>query len=649
MALENPRYRGVAYIAMLLATLIVFWAYWIGLRGGIYFDDTHVIQENPHIQVEQLDRSSLVAAAKSFAAGGREVSMLSFGLNYYLFGEYIFSFKVVNLALHLLTGWLLYLLGVALLSALRGRHDLGAAGDRSVQRFIPLTAAAFWIAAPINLGPVLYISQRMTILASLFTVLGILLYLRIRLSGLRPAPKMGLLAVSTFLCTFLAYHAKENGILLIGYLALVEFVLLQDIDRWVISRIRASMVAKAVVLLCALVAGWLAWEVALPFVERQVHGYDGRDFTLYERVLTQFRAISFYISQVLVPNNAELSMWHDDFPVSKGLLQPVTTLVAIVVIVGLILLALVSIRRNRLISFSIFWFFLGHSLESTFIPLEMVHEHRNYLPSWGILLLLSYVVLSSKMIRPRMALVILGGFWVFNVGVLHARAQIWSNDVVKAGHEARYHPDSPMAQFNYARYLFLAGRTGDTEAAAAAERLLEHNITIDRSSIASEMLLVMLAYTTDIEFKEEWIRRAMDKLETYGYTAVNSRALSGVLEYLQEQKDKVDATPLAPLYKLLEDLDHPQLITLAAVFQLEVQENAEKGLALMERAAERANYRPAYRFNLLRAQIKLRRTEEVCRSLEEIRGLPFEELVMFQKELADVDRFLGDACDPQPL
>ena len=39
-----------------------------------------------------------------------------------------------------------------------------------------------------------------------------------------------------------------------------------------------------------------------------------------------------------------------------------------------------------LVSFGIAWFLVGHGMESTFLPLEIVHEHRNYLPLFGILL-----------------------------------------------------------------------------------------------------------------------------------------------------------------------------------------------------------------------------------------------------------------------
>ncbi len=52
-------------------------------------------------------------------------------------------------------------------------------------------------------------------------------------------------------------------------------------------------------------------------------------------------------------------------------------------ILGLILTALVRRKKWPLFAFAVLWFFAGHALESTFLPLEYFFEHRNYLPLLG--------------------------------------------------------------------------------------------------------------------------------------------------------------------------------------------------------------------------------------------------------------------------
>jgi tetratricopeptide (TPR) repeat protein len=109
-------------------------------------------------------------------------------------------------------------------------------------------------------------------------------------------------------------------------------------------------------------------------------GYDNRPFNLKERLLTQPRVIWFYLSLLFYPIPTRLSIEHD-FTLSTGLLQPWTTLPALLGIACLLIVGLVGMRRQPLLGFALLFYFLNHALESTFLPLEMVFEHRNYLPA----------------------------------------------------------------------------------------------------------------------------------------------------------------------------------------------------------------------------------------------------------------------------
>ena len=643
--MSEKNFNYFQLIALVLVFGIAVWCYWSGLFGGLYFDDSHVIRENNLIKVTSLDWESLKLAATSFQAGGRQLSMLSFGLNFYYFGELIFAFKAVNLALHLLTGLVLYAVGRMLITALdRSNLNIGDS-NRNLVHFVPLLATSFWILYPINLSAVLYISQRMTILASFFVAAGIASYLFIRISEIANYKKVALNLISSALFTLLAYLSKENGILLPAYIALIEIIVFQQWLKtikgiWGISRIFKIGIAVLVVL-----AALGSIEILSPFVIRQIDGYAGREFTLYERVLTQFRAITFYLSQILVPNNAELSMWHDDIEISKGIFKPITTVVSMLIVLGLLVFAMSISSRNRIISVSILWFFLGHSLESTIIPLEMIHEHRNYFPSFGAALLISYLILSSKYIRKEVMMIIAMAMLILNAGVLHARAKIWSNDQTKAIHEATYHPFSSLAQFSMARYLYVAGIGGDPKASELAEKVLSQNMMLDRTTVANEMLLVLLSDQSDVGFQISWIENAVLKVRDVGFNAITSRALSGLVEYLQGGKSNLDFEKLDPLFNELEAHRHPQFLTFAAIYNTEIKQNYARGLSLFERAVERSNNRPGLRLNLLRAQLKMKHFEDACDSFAYLDSLPDQETQLFKKEIELARTWLDGKCN----
>jgi hypothetical protein len=52
-----------------------------------------------------------------------------------------------------------------------------------------------------------------------------------------------------------------------------------------------------------------------------------------------------------------------------------------VAVVLLIALAIKQYRSWPYLSFGVLFFFLNHLIESSIIPLELVFEHRNYIPS----------------------------------------------------------------------------------------------------------------------------------------------------------------------------------------------------------------------------------------------------------------------------
>ncbi len=116
------------------------------------------------------------------------------------------------------------------------------------------------------------------------------------------------------------------------------------------------------------------------FTSNVFGAYAGRDFTMYERLLTEPRIIIFYLSLLFYPINSRLTLLYD-MNISHSLWQPWTTLPSIFLILLLIAAAIYIFRKRPLLSFCILFFFLNHLIEGTVIPLELIFEHRNYIPA----------------------------------------------------------------------------------------------------------------------------------------------------------------------------------------------------------------------------------------------------------------------------
>ena len=95
-----------------------------------------------------------------------------------------------------------------------------------------------------------------------------------------------------------------------------------------------------------------------------------------------------YVRSILLPVGATLGVVQDDYPLSRSLLDPPATLVAILAWVAVLWVALSRAGRQPALSAGVLLFLAGHAMESTLWPLEIRFDHRNYLPALGVLQLI---------------------------------------------------------------------------------------------------------------------------------------------------------------------------------------------------------------------------------------------------------------------
>lgn len=447
---------GVA-IAIAIAAL----CYALGLPGDFVFDDTSNLLDNKQIQLTQLDAQSIWAATVSGGAGPllRPLSMLSFALSFYLAdGFHPGAFKLVNIGIHLFNGLALYGL-LALILAAVAENQKGKNRPRHYT-WLPLAVMAGWLLHPLGLTSVLYVVQRMNSLATLFTIGGLICYVHGRRQLNLGQDLRGLAWVVGGILAFgtLATLSKENGVLLPVYALVIE----TTIFRFQTPSPRTQRI----------LFGLFTILIALPLVlgvvfftlhpEWLADRYGIRSFTLTQRLLTEPRIIWLYIKWILIPNNAELGLFHDDISASTNLWTPMTTSAAIAGLMCLLAIAFWARRRAPLVAFGILFFLAGHTLESTFLPLELVFEHRNYLPMAGILVILFDWLLSPNLLPAlsRLGVVTVAVFLILIAAITANRALQWKDESASILVTAEQHPNSARANYHagrlYGRLLSLS-------------------------------------------------------------------------------------------------------------------------------------------------------------------------------------------------
>ncbi len=444
-----PPAGALLLVALLL--LLGLWIYWPGIQGPALLDDRSSVLVIDDLKNRPELAFDYIFGDKSGALG-RSVSMASFVLERMFLDEGISGGKKINIVLHLLNGvlviWLFWLLFRYL--------------DVPGYRVLAALLGAVWLLHPLLVSTVLYVVQRMAMLATFFMLLASISYLYWRFSLIAGRPgAWRFLPVPVFLV--IALLSKENAIVLVPVLLLMEALCLRfagdqgEVIPWLRKLSYGLIVSGAVVLLSILLIKW-------DFLAGRFHG---RAFSMEERLLTEARIVWDYAFQWVYPGVARMGLYHDDFVLSRNLLEPASTVFAVLawILVAIVGVALLRWQAGRWFVFGACWFLLGHSVESTVLPLELYFEHRNYFPSIGLVLAAGalFAAIVKKWPEPKAPLLVCTGVGVLLLSLLtSSQVQIWSNRSLLLLSQLNGHPESARANIDMATEL---ARLGQIEAA----------------------------------------------------------------------------------------------------------------------------------------------------------------------------------------
>lgn len=409
--------------------------YYNTLNVPFYFDDLSNLK-NPSLKVEKLTIDEITESISGATLKSRPVSNLSFALNYYVGGYRVQGYHLVNITIHILSAIFLFLLIRLMINHEPNRRYYPNRNS------IALFSVLIWLAHPLATQSVTYIVQRMNSMAAMFYILTLLLFVigrNIVEKGEYSQKRISVVLV--FLCAFIsgvcAVGSKEIGATLPISLFLYEWFFYRDLSLvWLRKRFALVLFVGCVLFLIT----YLYTDGNL--IRRIFHSYGRRDFTLGERLLTQPRVILHYISLLFFPHPGRLVLDYD-FQTSVSILKPITTLISHLVLTGVGLFTVIISKKYRLIGFSILWFAINLIIESSVVGLEMVFEHRTYLPSMFLIIALVstfHVIKINKMVLQGffIGIILVLSFWTIERNsVWIDPVGFWRDAVTKAPEKAR--------------------------------------------------------------------------------------------------------------------------------------------------------------------------------------------------------------------
>ena len=422
----------------LLFIILGFGIYSNTLNVPFIFDDESRILNNPNIRVTTFSDIGKAAFSK-YSAQNRPFGNITFALNYYLHQYNLKGYHVVNIIIHVLTGIFFYLFIKTTLSVSTPQSVNPSTPESLDPSFIAFGAALAWLVHPVQTQSVTYIIQRMNSMAAMFFVLSFFLFLKGRLSS--ENKKRWAWFAGSAVTWLLSLGCKQISATLPFFIFLYEWYFFQDLSKdWLRRHLKYLFGV-------ALLFGFISFlYLGLDPLEKilSLDAYARHKFTFTERVLTQFRVVVYYLSLLFYPHPSRLNLDYD-FPLSHSLVDPITTLFSLGIIVMLLGSAFYLAKKERLISFCILWFLGNLVIESTVIPLDIIYEHRVYLPSMLVFLLAA--MLAGRYIRPKWlvstalcTVVIICSVWTYERNaVWNNGIAFWQDCVEKSRNKARPH------------------------------------------------------------------------------------------------------------------------------------------------------------------------------------------------------------------
>lgn len=421
----NCHYRVPIRLAAIL--LIVFalaaWAiYYPGLKAPFVFDSIRLqmLTEIDH-QVELKDFIGLGA--------NRLVSMLSFYFSYAIGGMDPYYFRVFNILALSATS----LAVVAMLSLLIAiTHTQSSSTER---KLVAIGIGCLFLAHPANSSVTLYVWQRQALLATMFYCCAFVAYLATRTGVFRYTKTGYLICFCLFACAILS---KENAVTLPLVILLAEAGFFKQDKRSLTATTALILCFAGVAFLLKTLFEWLFLGLsASTHILGTMEQFRSFSQLSPAEILFTFSRVVFshYLPMIVAPLPSNIKVL-DAVVISRSLVDPPSTLLAVLGIALLAIGSLVFLKKRPLTAFGILFFLINISPEPLLEPQFLFMGHRATLAMVGLCLcaadgLLFLIGWAKKIIDPvkipvgMAVLLVLAIAWLGMV--THLRAEIWSN------------------------------------------------------------------------------------------------------------------------------------------------------------------------------------------------------------------------------
>jgi len=298
----------------------------------------------------------------------RFITFFSFAFNYHFYQFNVVGYHLFNLVVHLVSAIFVWWLVNLTFSTPAMKEAFADEAIGNIADLVSLFSGLVFVSHPIQTQAVTFIWQRAASMAALFYLASLCFYVKSRLS-VRTGNPAGrpYYYILSLITAMMAMFTKENAITLPLMIVLYEFSFFRTNRRVAIPFLLIFLIIP------------LTWTLSESEKFQARHSFF-TNISSMQYLLTEFRVILTYIRLAFLPYHQNLDY---DYSHSKSIFE-VSTFSSFIFLIVILLFAKRMFSKYRLVSFSIFWFFLTLLPESSFFPFaDVIEEHRLYLPLAG--------------------------------------------------------------------------------------------------------------------------------------------------------------------------------------------------------------------------------------------------------------------------
>lgn len=424
-------------LALFVFVIVGFIIYANSFAASFFWDDDDYILNNLYIRswqyLPKYFSENLIAGAGLLSNYWRPLLLINFSLDYHFFGLNKYWWHFVNITLHILNGFLAFLI----LNLLFKKKWLGF-----------LTALIFLI-HPAQIEAVTYLSGRTDSLFAFFFLLSAFFYLKYKE---RRETRFYIFSLLGFLASL---FSKETAIVLPAILVILEIVRNEDLGYSAAERKKISL--KNFIFLAPfffLAAIYFIGRLTILNFSDTLNFYNDDSLfaaSIWMRLLTFLKVFWQYLGLLFIPNNLHMERLIEpalSFRSNLWLIFP------LIIIIAAFIFSLLFFKKNKLYFFGFFWFFIILAPTSNIlIPINgLMYEHWLYLPLIGFFIFIFALFKDMRLFfegvvsdKIKKAVKIAGIFillfyLLFLAAATVKRNFVWQNPVAFFENNLKYNP-----------------------------------------------------------------------------------------------------------------------------------------------------------------------------------------------------------------